>query len=74
VNLVALKKSENKNIYLDKVKLFTKNVYLSVTDQSKPFWEHIGAKQLPSEEKYKLGGTKHKKRRKRKSKRKTGRT
>jgi hypothetical protein len=64
----CIPKSRKARLLVDKVKLFTENVYLSVTEDSKPFWQHIGAKYLPNEEKYKLGGTKRK--RKRKTKRK----
>jgi hypothetical protein len=60
--------SNNSRLLVNKVKSFTKNVYLSVTEDSKPYWEHLGATYIKSLEKYKLGGTKRK-RKKRKSKR-----
>jgi len=65
----CIPKSRKARLLVDKVKSFTKNVYLSVTDESQPFWEHIGAKYLKSEEKYKLGGTKRKRKGKTKRKR-----
>jgi hypothetical protein len=64
-------RSNNSRLLVNKVKSLTKNVYLTVTDESRPYWEHLGATYIKSQEKHKLGGTKRK--RKRKSKRKTGR-
>jgi hypothetical protein len=64
-------KSGKSRLLVDIVKSFTENIYLNVTEGSQPYWEtKIGATYIPRLGKHKLsGGTK----RKRKTKRKTGR-